>query len=223
MRRFVDESRIRLVAKLVANIESVIDFSRAEGARVVLVTNPLRYRLSPAHNIAQVVSEEHAGTAVEDDLVSHLDRGVNALMASDLDTAEAALDAALTFDPSSSLTNHYLGYLWEAKGDPVRAREHFLTARDRTIGAAGLMVQINRAIREIAAREGVALVDLERVFSDHSDRHGNGLADELLMDWCHPSVDGAHVVYEALVDQVLQNGSAEQSPEEPDHTGQGAE
>jgi hypothetical protein len=196
-RDFVDESRIRLLARFEANIEAVVVFARAHGAEVVMVTNPIRYHLSPAHYIAQVASEGHAGTAVEKDLVVHLETAVDALLASDLALAEGALQAAYELDPESSLTNHYLGYFLEANGDAARARLHFMTARDRIIGAGGLLLQINQTIRDVAVRHGVGLVDLELVFSRHSDVHGNGLADDLIADWCHPNPEGARLIFEA--------------------------
>lgn len=198
MREFVDGCRGRLLDAFVANLQAVIELSRARGARVLLLTNPIKYRLSPAHNIAQVATERHAGTAVEDELVGLLSDGVDALLAGDLETAETTLAAALRLDPSSSLTNHYLGYLWAARGDPARAREHFLTARDRTIGGGGLMAEINRAIRATAGDYDVPLVDLETAFARSSDLNGDGLADELVMDWCHPSAAGAGLIYDEL-------------------------
>jgi lysophospholipase L1-like esterase len=197
-REFVDQCRRLVLERTTSNLEAVIDLARTNGADVILVASPLRYRLSPAHNISQVASERHAGTIVESRIVAHLSTAIDDLIAGDATSAEDALGLAYRLDPESSLTNHYLGYLWESRGDFERARSHFGVARDRTIGYGGLMLQIRQAMLSLADRKRVPVVDLKTAFDRHSDRYGNGLGDELLIDWCHPSATGAEVIFDEL-------------------------
>ena len=199
----VDTLRQRLEQSFAGWTDLMLDAAEEEGATVLLLTTPVRYRLSPCYSVPQIVSEAHAGAAIEAEIVRLLRQGYAALEAGDPATALEPLAAAAALDPHSSLTHHYLGYAYERLGRITDARRHFLVARNRTIGGSGILADLNQILREKAAdRPGVVLVDLQRLFDDYSDRHGLGLGDPLFLDWCHPSELGHRVIADALT-QVI--------------------
>jgi hypothetical protein len=195
----VQTLRHRLEEHFASWVELMLGAAADEGAAVLLMTSPIRYRLSPCYSVPQIVSEAHAGTATEDEIVRLLRQGYAALEAGDPDAALGPLDAAAALDPASSLTNHYLGYAFERLGRVDDARRHFGVARNRTIGGSGILLDLNRILRHKAAgRPAVTLVDLQQLFDDYANRHGLGLGDELFLDWCHPSPLGHRVIADAL-------------------------
>jgi len=195
----VERLRRRLEDNFSGWVELMLTAAADERATVLLMTTPIRYRLSPCYSVPQIVSEAHAGTATEGEIVRLLRQGYAALKAGDPDAALGPLDAAAALDPGSSLTNHYLGYAFERLGRVDEARRHFGVARNRTIGGSGILLDLNRILRQKAtAHAGAVLVDLQQLFDDHADRHGLGLGDELFLDWCHPSPLGHRVIADAL-------------------------
>jgi hypothetical protein len=170
-----------------------------DGTTALLLTNPIRYRLSPCHHIPQIVSEAHAGSHTEARVVRLLRRGYGALLEGNIETAMPILIEAWELDPESSLTNHYLAWACEAEGDIDGARRHFRVARNRTVGGAGMIGDVNDIIRQVAAEHPeTVLVDLEDAFNVYADRNGLGLGDRLFFDWCHPSAEGVQLIIDVL-------------------------
>lgn len=195
----VEGLRRRLWDNLAGWVDLMLAAAADEGATVLLMTTPIRYRLSPCYSVPQMVSEAHAGTPTEAEIVRLLRQGYAALQAGDPAAALGPLTAAAALDPESSLSNHYLGYAHERLGQVAEARRHFLVARNRTIGGSGILPDFNRILRDKAAdHPGVVLVDLQQLFDDYADRHGLGLGDPLFLDWCHPSPLGHRVIADAL-------------------------
>jgi hypothetical protein len=195
---YVNKVREQVVARFRGNLENMIRFAKERGTKVVITTSPLKYRLSPCHNLVQLVSEKVAGDEHDQALEELLLQAVSSLKAGDISLAEDKLLQAYRTDPDSALTNHYMGYLYEKKGDPVQARQHFLTARERTIGYGGLMKSLNETVRELGKTENVPVVDLETIFQETSSKIGGGLNDEFIHDWCHPNADGNKLIYTTL-------------------------
>lgn len=201
-RSYVNQVRAQVVARFQGNLENMIRFAKERGTKVIIATSPLKYRLSPCHNLIQPLSENVAGSEHEQAIEELLFQAVSSLKADDLTSAEANLLQAYRMDPDSALTNHFMGYLYEKKGEPAQARQHFLTARERTIGYGGLMATLNRTVREVGAAENVPVMDLETLFQETSSEIGGGLNDEFIYDWCHPNDEGSQLIYQALKDLI---------------------
>jgi hypothetical protein len=199
---YVTQVREQVVARFRGNVENMIRFAQSRGTKVILATSPLKYRLSPCHNLVQPVSEKAVGDEYDQVIAAHLFEAVKALKMGDLVSAENSLQEAYRADPDSALTNHFMGYLFEKKGDPVSARQHFLFARERTIGYGGLMATLNKTVREVGQAENVSVVDLETLFQKASSLTGGGLNDEFIYDWCHPNQKGSQLIYQALKEQI---------------------
>ena len=202
----VQALRQRLIDNFADWLDLAVSTAAAmDGSTVLLMTNPIRYRLSPCHHIPQIVSERHAGTRLEERILRHLESGVAVLLEGDAEAAMPSLLQALEQDPESSLTNHYLGWAYEALGDYEQARRHFRVARNRTVGGAGMIVDLNDAVRRVAGdHPNAVLVDLEKTFDAAADRRGLGLGDELFLDWCHPSAEGNRLIAETLTPVILE-------------------
>jgi hypothetical protein len=190
--RLLDNFRDWLVLAVTTSAE-------IDGTTTLLLTNPIRYRLSPCHHIPQFISEKYAHTRREGKILRLLRQAVALLMEGDATTAKPLLLEAWDLDPDSTLTNHYLAWTYEAEGDIESARRHFLRSRNTKVGGAGMMGDLNDIIRQVAAdHETAVLVDLQGAFDAYADRHGLGLGDQLFQDWCHPSVEGAQVIADTL-------------------------
>jgi len=82
------------------------------------------------------------------DAYAHDLRGWAALQADDYDTAYASLDRAIILDPGLASAHYHIGLLSVARGDPERASEAFVRARDLDV-TGELTPLVDRAMSKI--------------------------------------------------------------------------
>lgn len=90
-------------------------------------------------------------------------------------------------------------------GDSVKARKHFILAKEYDGLRFRAPEAINDTIRAIASRHAVVrLVDLMELFSQHSS--GGIVGDNLLLEHVHPNIDGHALMADAFYDAVIETG-----------------
>jgi hypothetical protein len=199
--------RQRVTEVFSRTLDVVIAEAVKKGATLILYTTPIRYRMTPCHGLPQFLSEKHYRTSIETEIQDAVQEGLSAYQRGELDLAESRLRVAYELDPSSTLTNHYLGYLYESSGNYEAALKHFGISRDRKVGKNGLLPTYNQVVRQKGdPGGGVFVIDLDRSFLQRSRSIGKGFNDELIKDWCHPNKDGHRLIAEeteALLRRVL--------------------
>lgn len=194
---FIDQFRERLVIAFDNHIEMMIKLAKEKGAKVVLVTTPIRYRLSPCWSLPQYISPKLAGQPGEIEMEKLLRQGYQALSNKDYKLAISILMKAKELDAEAVILNYFLGYAYEGIDDIVSARNYFKLSRRMMIGPGGAIDLFNESIRS-KARDGVTIVDLEKGLDQMADRNLLGLGDDYFLDWCHPSVAGHKAIAEIL-------------------------
>jgi len=102
--------------------------------------------------------------------------------------AVVALGSALQLAPEHADTHFLLGRAYEGLGQWEQSRQAYQRAVDYDASPIRAVSEINRAIREVADREGALLVDIENTFTANS-AHGL-ISFELIEDYVHPSPEG---------------------------------
>lgn len=179
------------------NLRAIASIAEEVDARVVFVTVPFQYKLSPTfrHPQPQVINELHA-VQIQDRTALAL----TAIRAERWDDAIEELDAAIELDPEPALLHYLRGVATEGKGDHQHAEEHYAQSRDRMVGNLGGRLTINEAIRSVAAEVDAPLVDARQLFDRHEHRAGRYYNESLIHDDCHPTPAGQRLLARALAE-----------------------
>lgn len=177
------------------SLEQLATQARARGVRVVLVTMPFNYRLSPAWKHPQLEAFDPAHS----DEVRRLLRGAGRLVqAGDCRGALPLTERALALDPLPPLLHYLRAQCLEQLGDFDAARAGYAQSREHMIGNLGSRLSINAVIRDVAARLDVPLVDAAQVFDAHAHADGHHFNEDLILDDCHLSPLGHRLIANAL-------------------------
>ena len=191
------------------NLSGLVAASLERGIPVVLMTNPLRLRLSPAWKTPQPLVQQSQDLREARHLVDRLMADAEAGRWSAVwEQAGMASDRY----PVAPLFPYLAAWAAERMGRFEPARRHYGEARMRMIGNLGAIPQFNEAIRRVAARTGVALVDIERLFEQHAARDGGDSIDPFMDDDCHPNPAGHRIIAEALMPLMKWNERTEPHP-----------
>jgi tetratricopeptide (TPR) repeat protein len=172
-----------------------VTHGQASGVRVILVTMPFNYRLSPAWKHPQFESFDPASGAQVRRLLREAGR---LLQAGDCSNALPTLDRALQLDPLPPLLHYLRAQCLEQQGRFDEAEAAYAQSREQMIGNLGSRLSINGIIRRVADRFGVALVDAAAIFDDYEHAHGRHFNEDLILDDCHLSRLGHQLIADAL-------------------------
>lgn len=180
-----------------ANLEVIVERARERGARVVLMTVPFRYELSPSFRHGQPPSTrpEH-----EEAVTRGIEAAASAMEARDWERALGMVREAQELDDEPAILAYLEGVCLKELGRFERAEEAFARSRDRMVGNLGARLAINDVIREVAAASEASLVDLRRRFDDYEHARGRWLNEDLIHDDCHPTPEGHRVIADALAE-----------------------
>jgi hypothetical protein len=184
--------------RLAGSLTEVVHTARAGGAEVVLVTVPVRAKLSPTWKHPQPLGGGPGDAQVWTETLA---RVVAVLAAGDAATARKEADLAVDRWPLSPMPRHLRGMVLEASGDLQNALVDYQLARDHMVGNLGGLPSFNNEVRNVARQTGAWLVDAEAIFAE--DSLAAGRLDLYMDDDCHPNPAGHRRLAEALV-AVLQ-------------------
>ncbi len=178
------------------NLRFMVTHAQKNGVRVILLTVPFNYRLSPAwkHPQPDSFNPQHA-RAVR----LAINQSAKRVAEGQHKQALQLVQDALVLDPLPPVLHYLAGQCHEAAGDYSEARSAFAQCRETMVGALGSRLSINRVIRRVAADSRVELLDLPDVFDRHERSRGENFNGNLIHDDCHPTAAGHRVIADALL------------------------
>lgn len=177
------------------SLEELTRHALARSVRVVLVTLPFNYRLSPAWKHPQFEAFDAAHVEPVRDLLHQAGRRVQS---GDCAAALPLIDQGLALDPLPPVLHYLRAQCLEQLGRLEEAEEEYAQSREQMIGNLGSRLSVNQVIRRVAARFNVPLVDAARIFDDYEHAHGRHFNEDLILDDCHPSPLGHQLIANAL-------------------------
>jgi tetratricopeptide (TPR) repeat protein len=183
-----------------ANVTAIVDVIR--GAGVPLLLSTVSSNLAdwpPVNRSLSALLYDDGFDDTLDEIEGHLDAQRPA-------PAIEMIERSLERYPDDALLLFLLGKAHQRSGDYARARELFYRARDRDPLPWRPVSESNDFIREIATRDGVHLIDLERVLEENAP-HGL-VGATLIGDGAHPTPLGSSIIARAILRQMAALGFA---------------
>jgi len=177
-----------VIAHFDANLRAIVFRARDAGARVVLST--VVTNLRDTAPLASVPGEG-VDPAQTDAARMRFDEGEAHLRAGEGRAAYDAYAASLELDPGQANPHFRLGQLRAIAGDPDRARERFVRARDLDALRFRADSRINATIREVGAEAGAGVILIDPV---EAILRTSIPGDDLLYEHVHLTPEGNHRV-----------------------------
>lgn len=196
-----DELHARVLEHFRFNLETMVTRARSYGAEPILVVPASNleasspFRSVPDRNLsaAQVAALETARAL--------------ATAAADPETGIARWRAVLELDPRLPEGHFELGRWLIRAGRPCEAMGSLRRARDEDICALRAGGAFQQAVRNLAAQESVALIDLEEVLLQEGGGC-TGLGADHFLDHVHPTVEAHGLLAAAIFDTLQARGIA---------------
>lgn len=202
--RWPDTKR-RYLARLETSLRAMVRHAGARRVRVVLMTLPFNYRLSPAfkHPQPQSFNPRHR-TAVR----AKLREAIQLIdVEDDCPGALKVLGEALRLDPLPALLSYLKGFCLERLGRHAEAERGYAQSRENMIGNLGSVLSVNRIITRVAREERAELLDIKRIFDQYEHKKGVYYNHDLIHDDCHPNPEGHSLIARNLAKVILRSGS----------------
>ena len=187
------------LANFETNLRDILQLAKQNRVRVILLTVPFSYRLSPAWMYPQPLAFSDGNAPV---IRQSLDQAAADLQAGQPGEALEPLERALQREPAVPLPHYLKATALEAQGKLAEAEASYATAREKTVGHLGSILSINATIRKVAAATGTELIDLPPLFDRYEHNLSHYCNDDLIMDDCHPTPLGHRLIAEALLAQL---------------------
>ena len=183
------------------NLGRLVELARRAGAEVILVTVPVNEKgFSP-------FKSQHADDLPEGERARHaqlLAEAAAALDAGDAARARARAAEAVALDGLHAEGHFLLGSAQLAAGDEAAAAASFERAIAEDVCPLRALPEMNRAIAEAAARDGVELVDFRALLKDAGGTRL--LGGEQFLDHVHPTVEIHGLLARALLERMARMG-----------------
>ena len=193
------------LANFETNLLRIIQYAKAKEVRVVLMTVPFSYRLSPAWKHPQPLAFAPANRPFVESTVKEW---LAAYRSKDYALALEKLEPALAREPSAALLHYLKAATLEAQGKPAAAEASYALCREKDGGIPGSMLSINQTIRKVAASTSTELVDLQIVFDQYQHGVNRYFNEDLILDDCHPTPLGHRLIAQCLLPLVAAPATA---------------
>jgi len=200
-RVFSQEETEEIVAEYRGRLERLVRRAQDAGVRVVLTTVPCNLRQWRPKASATIAALEDKDRETWSEAFRS---GRRRLAAEDLEVARADLERAARLAPGHAETQYMLGKTYDALGLWEGARRAYRNACDADASPIRRVSGINEAIREIAHKRGVLLVDVDRIFEARSP-HGL-VGFNLIEDYVHPTREGHELIARHIWDAIEREG-----------------
>jgi len=194
-------SRTQYLQNYEDNLRRIVRAARARHVRVVFLTIPFNYRLSPS--FWRGPQPATLRPSVASAMAEHLQRAHQSMQAQDWAAAIRDIDQALTLDDSTAITHYMRAYCLEHSGDRLAAEREYERAREQVTGHVGARTTTNRIITEIARGSGSELLDIRQMFDRYEHERGHFFNEDLIHDDCHPTPLGHTMIADALASTIL--------------------
>jgi hypothetical protein len=188
---------IIFVANFARNVSAMVECALRKHVRVVLMSPPIKYRLSPAWSHPQPASF-NAATRSRTDVL--LKEAVRLLGTSDAPAALAAIDHAITLDPLPPIFHYVRGEILTRLGRVPDAEQAYLQSRENMVGHLGSSLSFHRVMDRLRQQVPIDFIDTHDLFARYERaRGGEAFSERLVMDDCHPTPLGHRVIADELV------------------------
>ncbi|MCY2927472.1 MAG: tetratricopeptide repeat protein, partial [Planctomycetota bacterium] len=177
-----------VVAEFRWRLERLVRRAQGRGVKVLLSTVPCNLRQwRPEWSILEGLDEPGRRTWGE-----AFAAGQRAIESRDFAAAVSSLEQAARLAPAHAETQFLLGQAYEGLARWDDARRAYQLACDADAKPTRRLSAVNGAIRDVAAQTGALLVDMDKVFEEHSE-HGL-VGFNLIEDYVHPTREGHELI-----------------------------
>jgi lysophospholipase L1-like esterase len=186
------------VDRLRDGLRKILDLAEVRGIPVLLCTEAVNLRdWAPVH-LKLARADANGGAAAYEREMSAIER---LIAAGKQEEVRAKLDHARSIYHEDAMLLYLDGRIHYKMEQYGRAHDMFTQAKELDPIAWRMLSAFNDVIRESGHRQGVRLVDVERIFSERSTGGSPGF--DLIADNCHPTPVGSAIIAEALVKEIL--------------------
>jgi tetratricopeptide (TPR) repeat protein len=190
------------------NLTALLERYRAAGVPVFLGTLACNERdLEPFESALAPGTDAQSWNALFDAARAALDAGAP-------EEAARALEEAIARDDGAADSYFLRGRVLERLGDARGARAAYLAAKDRDQLRFRAPEDSNAIVRELAARGGVRLVDVQGALAAASE-HGI-IGRGLMLEHVHPNLEGYFLLADAYFDALRESGLLGETGAVPD-------
>ncbi|MCP4654273.1 MAG: hypothetical protein GY856_02520 [bacterium] len=194
------------VSEYRANLRSMIDSART--AEV-----PLLFSLPVTNLVMPPAYSAHPDDFAEtDEFQKLLDQTRTAFRDGRIDDALVDVDRAVELSPRYAMAHYWRGSVLRFRGEWRKALDAYQRAVDLDLRTHRMTSRFERVLIETAEEADVGWVDLRPIF--HRDST-TPYAEELFVDFCHPTADGHQQIASRLV-PIIVRIVAPASPENPE-------
>jgi len=173
------------------NLREITRYCAAANVRVIMMTVPFNYRLSPAWKHRQPESFNPKHEAVVRSVIQTVPGMYESKRYAD---ALNQLDKAIDLDPYPPVLHYLKGMCLQAMQKPLDAERAYAQCREHMIGNLGSCLSINERIVQVANEMGATLVDLRKRFDEVQHAKGGHFNADLIHDDCHPTPLGHQII-----------------------------
>ncbi|HET9481351.1 MAG TPA: tetratricopeptide repeat protein [Candidatus Polarisedimenticolia bacterium] len=198
-----DVEKQRVTARFRQNLQALLAAAKERGVTVLLCTVAGNLR-DWAPN--QSVFDRSRDASTRERVLDALSRADRLMSTGRAREARRILEPAVRLAPEHAGLQFALGRACEADGAWEQAALAYSRARDADAQPARALTAINDAIRQLAAKTGSPLADVERLFEQASP-HGL-VGFNLTEDYVHPNIRGHRLIARHLWALVHEQGLA---------------
>lgn len=203
------KSKERFLNVFEDNLMRIVEMAEQQNVRVLLLTLPFNYKLSPAWKHPQ---PESFATDSAEQVREAIHSAAAMCDAGEYAQALETIDAALALDPYPPVANYIRGYCLEQLGQFPESEQAYTVCREQMIGNLGSRLSVNERIREVAETTGATLIDVCQIFDEHNHETGRYFNVDLIHDDCHPTPQGHQLIAKALAAELGIVAAEEVSP-----------
>lgn len=177
------------------NLREIARYCASANVRVIMMTVPFNYRLSPAWKHRQPESFDPQHEAFVRNVIQAAPTMYKSKQYAD---ALIQLDKAIALDPYPPVLHYLKGMCLQATHKPLEAERAYAQCREHMIGNLGSRLSINKRIVQVANETGATLVDLRKRFDEVQHAKGGHFNSDLIHDDCHPTPFGHQIIADEL-------------------------
>lgn len=207
-----DDLRGEVLLHFKLSLERMAALSRSAGAKILFV--------APASNLkdcSPFKSEHTPGldASARTRSESLLAGAEKALREENWEEALEGLDEAVALDPRHAGVRYRRGRALLGLGRYDEAQREFRRARDEDVCPLRALTPVRGIVVETAEERGVPVVDFAAVVRRHAETESGGSipGKELFLDHVHPTIEGNKLLASSLLDEMVDEGLVEPSPD----------
>ena len=185
-----------------SNLQSMASVIKASGATAIFCTVPVNLSNWAPTNVPQQFADQGAferWQGLRQQVFTLWDQKRFA-------EAMPQLEQLVKVAPNDALAHYLSGLGYQKEGQLAEAKAAFNRARDLDPRPFRALSTFSPAVREVAVRYGVHMVDLEQAFIEYSGADLSGA--ELFIDYVHPTEKGAKLAATLILEELLRGTAA---------------